>query len=206
MFVWFVLSLCVCASSSLEAVDLGSAEVARDAAAALDELRRLSDSGVYETLSIKKIKKATAGAGRFHKVMNLECQLQSPYLDSDFELEFLVMKDLNDGTVRSVSVDPLPEFPRHIVEKMKAEKIQRKIKEREAVFDKMEKAYLDEQEESLKLSPDKRTELSAYKTKELRKISSLETTTPEIKSMISEILFERLDRLERIEAGVESRS
>ena len=85
---------------------------------ALSELRKLSESNIYETLELKRIVKAESGTGVFHSNTFLSVELASPYLASESKVvpvELVVMKNLADGS-RTVAVDEFPRFDEDAVE------------------------------------------------------------------------------------------
>ena len=93
-------------------------EIVKATAYALGELRKLSESSIYETLELKRIVKAETGVGVFHSTTYLQVEVASPHLASELKVvpvELVVMENLADGS-RTVAVDEFPRFDEDAVE------------------------------------------------------------------------------------------
>ena len=100
---------------------------------ALVELQKLSESRIYNTLSIDKIIKADQQDGIYHTNYILTIDLKSEHFDSDLETEryeFIVMKHLEDN-VTSFAVNEFPKMKENKIEEFYIEKVKEKIIEKE---------------------------------------------------------------------------
>ena len=136
------LALAVCADELPPRVERGVHEpqVVEAAEWALDQLRELSDSGVYRSLSLARIARAATQRGVFHDNTFLELELASPHLLSGADSEpfdIVVMKALDDG-VRSLAIDEFPEMTEDAIEQFWIEKVERHRSAREEAFAKLE--------------------------------------------------------------------
>ena len=107
---------------------------------ALAQLRELSDSGVYRSLSLARVARAATQRGVFHDNTFLELELASPHLLSGADSEpfdIVVMKALDDG-VRSLAIDEFPEMTEDAIEQFWIEKVERHRSAREEAFAKLE--------------------------------------------------------------------
>ncbi|CAN0070999.1 unnamed protein product [Ascophyllum nodosum] len=79
---------------------------------ALRVLQSLSDTGIFRTLSLKRISNAATEDGVFHFNTLLTLELASPYFASGLqaeEFEVVVMENKDDGHV-SFSIDSFPDM------------------------------------------------------------------------------------------------
>ena len=77
------------------------------AAFAVDELRHLSDSGIYETLELREVLSAQEQDGIFHHNVFLRVSLASPHYANrreTAEFDMIVMRSYDDG-VLSFAID-----------------------------------------------------------------------------------------------------
>ncbi|KAA0167752.1 hypothetical protein FNF27_01723 [Cafeteria roenbergensis] len=113
--------------------------VAESAAFALSELRLLSESGIYETLSLDKIHYAANQVGAFHNNTYLTLELSSPHLlhATSSLHDVIVMADLEDG-VRSFAIDEFPVMDGDAIEQFWIRKVMETKREREALFRQLE--------------------------------------------------------------------
>lgn len=171
---------------------------------AVGELQELSDSGIYETLSLHRIVSAASQQGVFHFNYFLELELASPHYASgkSYEsFEMMVMKSDHDG-VLSFAIDEFPEMHDDSIEEFWIRQIERNKAEREAAFEEMEREYIEEQERLAATAADAEErveELRAHSTKTLRKMLSQPSTSDLVREVILNVLDERLDRLEKLE-------
>ena len=107
---------------------------------ALAQLRELSDSGVYRSLSLARVARAATQRGVFHDNTFLELELASPHLRSGAgadSFDVVVMRALDDG-VRSLAIDEFPEMTDDAIERFWIEKVERHRSAREEAFAKLE--------------------------------------------------------------------
>jgi hypothetical protein len=103
---------------------------------AMTELRKLSDSGVYESLSLAQILSYSTESGTFHDNTNLKLSLASPYFKSGKaveEFEVMVLTHKDDG-VKSLAIDEFPEMSERSVESFLVKKTIAKKVEREGAY------------------------------------------------------------------------
>ena len=115
---------------------------------ALDELKKLSDSGVYETLSLQEVVSAATQTGVFHFNYFLTLQLASPHFKDgkpSAPFEVMVMRNLEDG-VFSFAIDEFPVMDEDAIESFWIEKVERHRKLREQSFAAMEAEALEEEQ------------------------------------------------------------
>eukprot|EP00605_Chrysophyceae_sp_TOSAG23-4_P000028 GSChrysophyteH1.ASY1.ANO1.28.1 assembled CDS len=107
---------------------------------ALSELKKLSDSGVYESLSLHKVIAAEVEDGIFHENTILKLELASPHFQSQQQIEafdMVIMKHKDDG-VRSLAIDEFPVMSEEAIETFWIQKVEAKKIEREAEFRRLE--------------------------------------------------------------------
>mmetsp|Transcript_31924 Transcript_31924/g.32544 ORF Transcript_31924/g.32544 Transcript_31924/m.32544 type:complete len:283 (+) Transcript_31924:205-1053(+) len=115
-------------------------KVVKEAEFALRELQKLSDSEVYESLSISKIVNAESEIGIFHFNMMLTIELTSPYFASGQLTEsykIIIMTHKEDG-VKSFAINEFPVMNEDAIETYWIRKVERKRREREESFRRME--------------------------------------------------------------------
>ena len=77
-----------------------SSSIDEKASFALTHLKSLSDSGVYETLTLKTIVSSESSPGAFYQITQMVLELGSPVFQSGRETEeftFLVLDSLEEG-------------------------------------------------------------------------------------------------------------
>mmetsp|Transcript_22104 Transcript_22104/g.43508 ORF Transcript_22104/g.43508 Transcript_22104/m.43508 type:complete len:318 (-) Transcript_22104:256-1209(-) len=209
--------------TAVDVINVQSQEVAYAVQTALEELRKASDSGVYETLELVQVRGATAREGRFHRILELELDLASQHLASGtFSTQVIVMKDTNDSNggpeiIRSVAISELPEFPPHVVEAFQRKSMKRAASRRENLYAEIEREYLESQRLTAELSsvPEQisvqlgiaaitgaqHEVLEALATRTLLDMKQLPQTSLELRYLIDGIIQDRLNRLQAMEAG-----
>lgn len=136
-FALLLLSGVVLACLVPEAVEaLDETFVASEAQFAVEELRGLSDSGVYDSLSLAEMLSSSVEDGTYHSTTTLNLALQSPYFESgkaieDFEMMVLTHKE---DKVKSLAIDEFPQMTDAAVEEFLIKKTVRKKAEREKAF------------------------------------------------------------------------
>ena len=107
---------------------------------AVQELRKLSDSGVYETLGLSEIVSASTQVGVFHNNTFLLLRLSSEYFwdgEPTADFKVMVMKHHEDGA-HSFAIDEFPEMNEDAIEKFWILKIEEQRAIRDNAFQKME--------------------------------------------------------------------
>ncbi|CEG39367.1 uncharacterized protein PHALS_09618 [Plasmopara halstedii] len=118
---------------------------------AVSQLRTLSDSGIYTTLTLAKIHAAATELGDFHYVIHLQITLTSPHFRSkrkeeSFDLMVLESKpyvkdkdsDILD-TTRSIAIDRFPEMDENAIERFWVNMMEERRQQRRDLFEKWEK-------------------------------------------------------------------
>jgi len=122
------------------ALDVNSAATLAQANFALDELKKLSDSRVYSTLSLSKILSAHQEDGIFHENTILKLELASPYYKSgnaSETYEMIIMRHKEDGS-KSLAIDEFPVMHDFAIEEFWIEKVKEKKIAREEAFRRLE--------------------------------------------------------------------
>jgi len=114
--------------------------IVSEAMFALEELVKLSETKIYDTLSLTKVKSAYRQEGIFHYNTIMTIELSSPYFVSgnateDFEI--IVMQHKEDN-VKSIAIDEFPNMDEKVSRQFLRKKIIEKRKEREVSFRKLE--------------------------------------------------------------------
>lgn len=141
------LSLCVVllfadeeVNNPVKIIDVNSAKAVRDAEFAVRELSRLSDSDIYETLSLHRVTYAAEQDGIFHFNTLLQLELSSPHFKSGKPVEeykMIVMEHKEDG-IKSLAIDEFPVMDEDAIEEFYIRKIERRRKQREESFRRLE--------------------------------------------------------------------
>eukprot|EP00949_MAST-11_sp_MAST-11-sp1_P003919 g3919.t1 len=111
---------------------------------ALSELRKLSDSGVYTSLSLQRIVKAEFSSGVYHDNYHLQLELGSPHFKGGADLsahDVMVMKSREDG-VMSFAIDNFPVMDEAAIESYWRDMVRRHSKMREERFAALEEEQL----------------------------------------------------------------
>lgn len=111
-------------------------EIVEAAAFVMEELRELSDSGVYRSLELARINEAATQEGVFHHNTFLDVVLASPYFAGgvpESEHQILVMRARDDG-VLSFAIDEFPEMDEDAIEAFWIDKVEAHRAFREEVF------------------------------------------------------------------------
>lgn len=124
-----------------EAIPLKSSAAVTAASFVLEELRNLSDSGIYETIELKSIKAAFSQKGVFHDNIHLTLELSSPHLvdGPSSTHSVMVMTSLEDG-VQSFAIDDFPVMDEDAVEEFWIKRVEARRRLREESFARIEKA------------------------------------------------------------------
>lgn len=107
---------------------------------AVSELKQLSDSGIYESLSLSRIVSASTALGVFHNNTFLQLELSSGYFKTGLPqatFDVMVMESLDDGG-NSFAIDEFPEMSDDAVEQFWIQKVERHREAREDAFKAME--------------------------------------------------------------------
>jgi hypothetical protein len=131
--------------------DVSSPAIVAAAELAIVELTKLSDSGVYETLSLSRINSASEQSGVFHFNTFLDLELESKHFKSGKPteaFEMMIMRHYEDGT-HSFAIDEFPQMNEDTIEEYWIRKVERQRTLREATFKAMELEALGEAPSSL---------------------------------------------------------
>jgi hypothetical protein len=135
-------------------LDVNEPKVVQAAEFALKELARLSDSKIYDSLSIAKIQKAYSTEGFWHDNIVISLDLASPYyksgLDSE-EFSVVVMTHKDDGA-RSFAIDEFPVMDADAIERYTNIRIDASRANREEAFRRLELESLMDDENDQKLA------------------------------------------------------
>lgn len=104
---------------------------------ALSELSKISDSGVYKSLSLESIDSVEEEEdGLFHHNFIFELSIASPYFSSGKRSEkfsVIVMRHKVDN-VKSIAIDKFPEMDEAAIESFWIAKVEEKRRQREEAF------------------------------------------------------------------------
>ena len=112
---------------------------------AIEELRGLSDSGVFKSLKLKALLSAESGRGVFHYNWYFNVDLSSPHLIGGAQTsrhEIVVMDSLEDG-VRSFAIDKFPEMEPDAIETYWQAMVEDHKRKREKSFAQIEREELE---------------------------------------------------------------
>jgi len=181
------------------ALDVDGAQVRSEANIAVEELKGMSESGVYETFRLGRILKAFSTKGRFFDIIVLEVELVSDMLHEPFITELTVMReDSETKELRSVSIDKLPNFPQDVVEEFQRRRKRAASEQRERTFERLERDYI---RSTARLLEDRATEgscitdLEALPSRLIRDLAALPDLDPRVKVLATQVLDSRLDSL-----------
>jgi hypothetical protein len=121
-------------------LDVSGDAAQAQAAYALAELAKLSDSGVYSTLGLHGVLAASQEDGIFHHNTMLTLELSSPHFLSGAKTEsfdVVVMEHKDDG-IRSIAIDEFPVMAEDAIEAFWVQKVEQQRVQREAAFRKLE--------------------------------------------------------------------
>jgi len=106
----------------------------------VDELSKLSDSGVYETLTLAQIVNAQTQRGVFHENTFLTLELASPHFLSRNATETFEVIDMvrTDDKSRSFAIDTFPEMSEESIEEFSIRNVERRRALREQAFEELE--------------------------------------------------------------------
>lgn len=139
MFLACLFFCLVCFSLSKK-LSVDSSNVLEEAQFAVEELSKLSDSGVYTSLSLKKIMSAEATDGVYHKNLLLTLELTSPYFKSGKKSEIfdMIVMTHNEDGVRTLAIDEFPVMQESAIEEFWIKKVEKKRFDREKAFRRLE--------------------------------------------------------------------
>ncbi|GMH55771.1 hypothetical protein TL16_g01988 [Triparma laevis f. inornata] len=105
----------------------------------LTEIQKLSDSGIYESLTIHNVLSAERESSQFHDSIRLKLNLASPYFLSKQEteeFEVLVMYSKEDKS-KSFAINEFPKMNEVDVERHWIKKVKRKKEERKSEYEEL---------------------------------------------------------------------
>jgi len=121
-------------------LNVNDSKAVKDAEFSLNELKKLSDSKIYESLKINKIISAEELDGIYHQNTILSLELESNYFKSGHSSEIfkvIVMRNKIDGSV-SFAIDEFPQMDQLSIEKFLIQKIKSKRIQRDEIFRKIQ--------------------------------------------------------------------
>jgi len=199
--------------STLTTRDAGDAEVQEMARFAVAELKKLSSSGVYETLELRRVLSASAGEGIFHYNYLLEIEVASRHLKDGVvsKHRVLVMCNLEDGSL-SLAIDDFPEMDDDAIESFWVARVESHRRSREASFRGMELEWLERHgDDGGAATPPKRpaaeaqgadTDIASLRrrsTRDLRKMLRDPLVGAALKATLRDVLDTRWEKLEELE-------
>lgn len=122
-------------------LDVDSVHVRSEAEAVLKHLKGMSDSGVYQTLTLKRVLFAASHVGVYHNNTMMRVELASPALMDErgvSEHEVVMMTDLEPPHGRAFTIDEFPLMREEAVEEHWRAKVMRSRAAREEAFALME--------------------------------------------------------------------
>ena len=111
-------------------------EHSADVTFALNKLQKLSDSGIYETLTLHKVLSSSATDGIYHTHTLLKMELSSPYFKSGQPMEVydvIVLTHKEDG-IKSLAIDEFPVMSEQAIESYLETKYENKRRTRKGSF------------------------------------------------------------------------
>jgi len=117
----------------------------------LEELKKLSDSGIYRTLKLVRVETAHTQRGVFHDNLFMTVSLASPHFDGGASIskhDVIVMRKLEDD-VRSFAIDEFPIMDENAIEDFWIQKVEAHRRDRERLFRDMEIAERERQRAAL---------------------------------------------------------
>ena len=161
---------------------------------AIEELRGLSDSGVYTTLSLHKVQKSERGQGVFHFNHYFTVELHSTHFKdpkgapsklSVQEFDIIVMKSDDDG-VYSFAIDEFPEMKKTSINAFWREMVEEHVKIRTDSFAAMEREELERDARSVGLN-NLNVFLKTLKEMSVQDLKELMTTNQNTNSGLSSL-------------------
>jgi hypothetical protein len=140
MLFLLLVALLVCWVSYSIVLGVQSSKVTKAADFAVQELSKLSDSNIYETLELSQILSADEVDGLFHKNILLHLELKSPHFASRKLVEnfhMIVMRHKEDN-VTTLAIDEFPIMDEDAIEEFYIRKIEERRKLRDQAFDELE--------------------------------------------------------------------
>jgi hypothetical protein len=134
------------ALSYSQPIDIHSAAVVKQAEFALQELAKLSDSGVYESLKLNRILSAEEKSGIYHDNLHLVLELASPYFKSGLstqQIQIVVMRHKSEN-VTTLAVDEFPKMNEDAIEEFYIKRVEERRAARDRAFQNLEQYALDQ--------------------------------------------------------------
>lgn len=167
--IFLLSSLLLIFLSSFTCVVIGAVkfhpEIILDAEFAVEELRKLSDSGIYTTLTLHRILHAQTIDGIFHNNLALKLELKSPYFKSGQEtevFEMVVMKHKTDN-VTSLAIDEFPVMADEAIEEFYIQKVEEHRVEREKALRRLDREVILENSDASWAKPSLTGEIHSEK-------------------------------------------
>lgn len=126
-------------------------EIVQDANFVISELQKLSDSGIYRSLTLHRIAKAHKSMGIYHNNTYLTLELASPWFQSQKTFETFEIIVMHDDSDASFAIDEFPVMDDDAVEMFQHDAIQQRKHQRERHFERiLRETTQDEEEDPLK--------------------------------------------------------
>lgn len=135
----FLLAILNC-GNSLKILSVDDPIVIADASFAVKELKQLSDSGIYDTITLSKIINATEEIGTYFINLIINLSLKSPYFKSNLEeevFEMIIMRNKDDGS-KVLAINEFPDMKEDKIEELLIEKIKAKREVKKELIRKFE--------------------------------------------------------------------
>jgi hypothetical protein len=139
-FHFFALLLCLLPLYLSIPLEINSPKVIKTAEFALQELSKLSDSNIYETLKLSKILSADEVDGLFHMNIMLHLELECPHFASRRlkESYHMIVMTHKEDNVTTLAIDEFPVMDEDAVEEFYIRKVERRRELREKAFEELE--------------------------------------------------------------------
>jgi hypothetical protein len=121
-------------------LEINSPKVVKTAEFALQELSKLSDSNIYETLKLSKILSADEVDGLFHMNIMLHLELECPHFASRRlkESYHMIVMAHKEDNVTTLAIDEFPVMNEDAIEEFYIRKVERRRELREKAFEELE--------------------------------------------------------------------
>ena len=144
LIVLLLIHIIVMVAVATIPLSLTGTKAVMDAEYAIKELKKLSDSRIYETLSLSRIIAAEEEDGIYHVNTLLTLELASGHFKSGLPVEtfhMIVMRNKIDESM-SFAINGFPEMDEHSIERFWIQKVKERRGQREAMFNRIEQSTI----------------------------------------------------------------